>query len=301
MGHRFVATHHPTDFFPLNPFATAQAVLDSLTILASLRPRPSSEDSHTLVPPPSVLHKLHRTLAVGPSPGWYGILPSGNTTALRDDSTVKVRPGVVAPTPAAAAAATTTTTTIATPVTNTFGSYPYAYTQQQQAYRPQPASYTPFKAGQTPSFYQGYVAPGTQQQQTYYSPQTYATGTANQQPYGATTAQQPYAGYSSWYSYPVQGGASSGRGTPQPIVATTTTVPSTYGGFFNASGAVGTRPPAVANTVAGNATAATSYTQTTTNPVPTLPIHLRPVQPVNGSSTPYQQPHQNYYGSYPVK
>jgi hypothetical protein len=72
-------------------------------------------------------------------------------------------------------------------------------------------------------------------------------------------------------------------------------VPSTYGGFFNPSGAVGTtRPPAVANTVVGNATAATSYSQPITNPVPTLPVHLRPV---NGSSA----PHQNYYGSYPVK
>jgi len=65
--------------------------------------------------------------------------------------------------------------------------------------------------------------------------------------------------------------------------------------FFNASGAVGTRPPAVANTVVGNAATATSYSQTTTAPVPTLPVHLRPV---NGSSTPYQQ---TFYGSYPVK
>ncbi|KAF8807659.1 hypothetical protein BYT27DRAFT_7097853 [Phlegmacium glaucopus] len=283
-------TNHPTSNAEegSEEWDTAQAVLDSLTILASLRPR-SSQDTHTLVPPPSVLYKLHRTLAVGSSPGWYGILPPGNITALRDDSTVKVRPGVVAPTPVPAAAAAT-----ATPVPNTFGSYPYAYTQQQQTYRPQPASYTPYKPGQTPSFYQGYVA---QQQQTYYSPQTYATGTANQQPYGATTAQQPYAGYSSWYSYPAQGGAGSGRGTPQPVVAAPTTVPSTYGGFFNTSGAVGTRPPAVANTVVGNTPAATSYSQPT-NPVPTLPTHLRPV---NGSSTSYPQPHQNYYGSYPVK
>jgi hypothetical protein len=256
-----------------------------------LRPRSSSEDGPALVPPPSVLHKLHRTLAVGPSPGWYGILPPGNTTALRDDSTVKVPPGAVAPIPVPATATATAAAT-ATPVTNTFGSYPYSYTQQQQSYRPQPASYTPYKAGQTPSFY---VAPGTQQQQTYYNPQSYATGTANQQPYGAATAQQPYAGYSSWYSYPVQGSAGSGRGTPQPVVATPATVPSTYGGFFNPSGAVGTtRPPAVANTVVGNATAATSYSQPITNPVPTLPVHLRPV---NGSSA----PHQNYYGSYPVK
>ena len=286
MGYRFVIVHHLTDLFPLYPFASAQAILDSLTILASLRPRSSSEDSHALVPPPSVLHKLHRTLAVGPSPGWYGILPPSNTTALRDDSTVKVRPGAVAPTPVPAA--TATAAAAATPVANTFGSYPYAYAQQQQSYRPQPASYTPYKAGQTPSFYQGYVAPGAQQQQTYYNPQTYASGTANQQPYGATTAQQPYASYSSWYSYPVQAGAGSGRGTPQPIAATPSTVPSTYGGFFNASSAVGTtRPPAVANTVVGNATAATTtYSQPTTNPVPTLPVHLRTV---------------NGYSSYPVK
>ena len=240
-----------------------------------MRPRSESQDTHTLVPPPSVLHKLHRTLAVGPSAGWNGILPPGNSTALRDDSTVQVRPGAVAPTPVPTAA---TTATIATP-TNAFGTtYPYPYTQQQQTYRPQPASFTPYKPGQTPSFYQGYVASGTQQQQTYYSPQSFASGTANQQPYGAATGQQPYAGYSSWYSYPVQGGgAASGRGTPQPITATPTTVPPTYGSFFNASGA---RPPAVANTVVGNA-AATSYSQTT---VPTLPVHLRPVN-----------------GSYPVK
>ena len=234
-----------------------------------MRPRSSSEDNRILIPSPSVLHKLHRTLAVGPSPGWHGILPPASTTALRDDSTVKVRPGVVAPTPVpAAAAAAAATAATATAVTNAYGTYPYHYTQQQQPYRPQPASYTPYKAGQTPSFYQGYVPPGTQQPQTYYSPQTYATGTANQQPYGATTAQQPYAGYSSWYSYPVQNGAGSGRGTPQPIAAAPTSVPSTYGGFFNASNS---RPPAVANTVVGNAAGSGSYS------TPTVPIHLRPV------------------------
>ena len=266
---------------------TAQAILDSLSLLASLRPRSSSEDHPAIIPPPSVLHKLHRTLALEPSPGWHGTLPAGRTTALRDDSTLKIRPGVVAPapvpaTPAAAAAAPT-----AVSATNTFGAYGYPYAQQQN-YRPQQAAaYTPYKPGQAPSYYQGYLPAG---QQAYYNQQSYGTGATAQQPYGAATGQQPYSAYSTWYGqYNAQGGTNSGRGTPQPVVATPAAVPTTYGTFFNTATSTvtpptpSTRTPAVANTVVGNS-AVPSYPGTT----PTLPVHLRAPQ-ANGQ--------QNYYAS----
>ncbi|KAF8167841.1 hypothetical protein B0H34DRAFT_792519 [Crassisporium funariophilum] len=280
---------------------TAQAIVDSLTVLASLRPRSSSEPNSTFMPPPSVLHKLHRTLALDPSPGWSGTLPPGHLTALRDDATVKVRAGVPAPAPVAPAPAMATAPA---PATNTFGNFAYAYNPQQpQVYRPQAPSYTPYKPGQAPSYYQSYVPPGTQQPQTYYSQPSYATGTTNQQPYGAATGQQPYASYSSWYSQypaPVQNAAGT---TPQPIIATPATMPSTYGGFFNTTATAAGTPPvaartttAVANTVVANVA---SYPQTP-GAVPTLPAHLRPAQAVNGSPTPFQA-QQSYYGTYQMQ
>ncbi|KDR85260.1 hypothetical protein GALMADRAFT_218354 [Galerina marginata CBS 339.88] len=274
-------TKHPTSNAEEDSeeWEIAHAILDSLTVLASLRPQSSSSDLSPITPPPSVLHKLHRTLAVEPSPGWFGTLPASRTTALRDDSTVKVRPGAVTPAPVTNTPAAPAPAPISAP--NTFGSYSYAYAPQQQpAYRPQQAAaYTPYKPGQATSFYQGYMPAGTQQQ-TYYSPQTYATGTTNQQPYGAATGQQPYAGgYSAWYGqYPgMQSGTGSGRGTPQPVTTTPTTVASTYGSFFNTTVA-GTRTPAIANTVVANAAAAATLAQTT---VPTLPAHVRTA--MNGS------------------
>lgn len=253
--------------FALLPILTsliAQAILDSLTLLASLRPRSSSSDAPAIVPPPSVLHKLHRTLFVEPSPGWYGTLPPGRTTALRDDSTIKVRPGAATPAPAPA-------TPVPAPATNTFTSYPYGYTTQQGYRAQQTPTYTPYKPGQTSNFYQGY------QQQTYYAPQTYATGTGNQQPYGSVSQQQYAGGYSgSWYGQ--YGGSGSGRGTPQPTTtaAATPNLAPTYGSFFsttaNSSSAVaGNRTPAIANTVVGNTS---TYSQTA-GVTPTLPVNVR--------------------------
>ena len=246
------------------------------------------EDHPAIIPPPSILHKLHRTLALEPSPGWHGTLPPGRTSALRDDSTLKVRPGAVTPapvppTPAAPAPA-------AVSATNTFGAYGYPYAQQQN-YRPQQAAaYTPYKPGQAPSYYQGYLPAG---QQAYYNQQSYGTGATAQQPYGAATGQQPYSAYSSWYGQynaTAQGGTNSGRGTPQPVVATPAT---TYGTFFNTATTpatpTATRTPAVANTVVGNSAAppGTSYPGTT----PTLPVHLRASQPVTANGQ------QSYYAS----
>ncbi|CAA7259997.1 unnamed protein product [Cyclocybe aegerita] len=276
-------TKHPTSNAEegSEEWETAQAILDSLTALSSLRPRSSTEERPGIIPPPTVLHKLHRTLALEPSPGWYGTLPSGRTTALRDDSTVKVRPGAVTAPPAASTP--TPTTPAPAPTANTFGGYAYAYAaQQQQGYHSQTSSYTPYKPGQTTSsFYPNYTLPAGSHQQGYYTQQAYTAGATNQQPYGAATGQQPY-GYS-WYSqYPgVQSGAGSGRGTPQPIVPApaTSAVATTYGSFFGATAtaaASGTTPasrtPAVANTVVATPSASgTTYGQS----VPTLPVHLR--------------------------
>ncbi|KIM47948.1 hypothetical protein M413DRAFT_61963, partial [Hebeloma cylindrosporum] len=289
-------TNHPTTVPEEHSeeWETAQAILDSLSLLASLRPRSSLEDHPAIIPPPSVLHKLHRTLALEPSPGWHGTLPPGRTTALRDDSTLKVRPGAATPAPVPAAAVAPAPAAVS--ATNTFGAYGYPYTQQQN-YRPQQAAaYTPYKPGQAPSYYQGYVPAGSHQQQAYYNQQSYGTGATAQQPYGAATGQQPYSAYSTWYGQynaTAQGGTNSGRGTPQPVVTTPAAVPNTYGTFFNAATSAGTpatptgvaaRTPAVANTVVG-----TPYAGTT----PTLPVHLRGSQAVTSNGGPLQ----SYYAS----
>jgi len=68
---------------------TAQAIMDSLAVLTSLRPKSSMDES--LIPPASLLRRLHRTLPLDPSPGWYGNLPASPTTALRDDMTVHLK------------------------------------------------------------------------------------------------------------------------------------------------------------------------------------------------------------------
>lgn len=228
-----------------------------------------------------MLQKLERTLVRQPTQGWYGTLPSTKTTALRDDATVKVRPGGVAPVVTATNAAVVTTTPgPATP----YAGYSYAYGQQQ--YRPSPAAtYTPYKSGQ---YYQSpYLATATQQQ-TYYGQQAYA---------GGASGQQPYAAYSAWYtqynapaansSSVAPSGSSSGRGTPQPAGTTGTAVPSTYGSFFATAGTPppgATRSPAVANTVLANksgapgATAWGAYASGQPSPISPFPGHLRNTQ-----------------------
>lgn len=288
----------------------AQAILESLTILISLRPRTQSEDAAALIPPPPVLHKLHRSLAIQPSPGWHGTLPSGRSTALRDDATIKVKSGVAA----SAAAATSTAPASSTPVSaiNTFGAYGYAY-GQASGYRPQQSgTYTPYKPGQTATYYPNYTQTATQQQQQpFYGTQSYAAGATSQQPYGSL-AQQPYAGtYTNWYTpQTTQNGTSSGRGTPQPGTVAAAPAVSSYGTFFsqaNATGSgtpTGAKTPAVANTVvatgSSGASGAATYSPAPAGVVPTLPAHLRTAATqANGTvTTPLQS--QVYYPSYPL-
>ncbi|KAF9455690.1 hypothetical protein BDZ94DRAFT_1315965, partial [Collybia nuda] len=320
---------------------TAQGILDSLAVLASLRPRavPSDENDHqtaTILPPPHVLHKLHRTLALEPSSGWFGTLPPTRSAALRDDNTVKIRSG--ATTTTAVAATTTTPVPTATtpapataPVTMTsspYPGYPYTYNtataaqQQQMPYQPQPyrPQSTGTTAGTTPTTpyapykpqYYPYAPQQQGAQQSYYGQQ--------QQGYAAAA----YSGWYSAYSAPQQAQAQvaggSGRGTPQPAqpqaqlgqapgqmiqmqmvqppppVIANATT-ATYGSFFGGTPAGVARTPAVANTVYTQAQGAQS------SAVPTLPAHLRTTQtqPQSQASTPVPTPvqaQQAYYGTY---
>ncbi|EAU92972.1 hypothetical protein CC1G_03759 [Coprinopsis cinerea okayama7 len=264
---------------------TAQCIMDSLATLASLRPRSSDSDGAPLIPPPSVLRRLQRSLALEPTAGWYGNLPAAKATALHDDSTIKVKsptvaPATSAPTPAPAAPAATTTAPPAAPAA--YSSYGYNYgAQQQQAYRPA-AAYSTFKPGQTSGYYQYGVA-NNATQQSYYN-QSYAGG-SNQQPYGSTA--QTYPAYQGWYTQPFQsqGTAPAKTGTPTPAATT-----SAYGAFYNPGATVnGTpRPAVVANTVASNKAtpvaqpmqpAGTWSGYQPQGVAPTLPSHLRTNQP----------------------
>ncbi|KAG6814447.1 hypothetical protein H0H92_007451 [Tricholoma furcatifolium] len=220
----------------------AQGILETLTVLASLRPR-TSKSPNSIVPPPGILHKLHRTLAVEAMPGWHGTLPATRPAALADDTTFKKSSRVIvpAPTPTPAAPAPVAPVTATAPVAMPYSGYTYAYGQQGQGqpYRPASASTTAGVNGQTTPYgqyaqYYGYAAAaaaagqaGQGQQGAYYSQQ--------QQGYAAAAA----ASYSSWYysqqqqqQQQQQGG--SGSSTPQGA----------YGSFFG-------RTPAVANTVYG--------------------------------------------------
>ncbi|KAF8060994.1 hypothetical protein FPV67DRAFT_317620 [Lyophyllum atratum] len=289
---------------------TAQGIMNSLAVLSSLRPRASSKDADqpptTIVPPPAVLHKLHRTLALEPTQGWYGTLPATTTTgpvALRGDTTVKKSRSAPVPTstpvpiapiaPMATPASTATVPVVApTPVAMQYPGYTYAYGStaqhmpQQQPYRPANGTAIPQQTQYpqyTPQYYP-YAAPTPQQaqqmqggvpmQQSYYGQQ--------QQGYAA-------AAYSGWYNaaavaYQQHAQAQaqaqgSAPGTPQPQLQPQPQVASTYGSFFG-----GARTPAVANTV---------YAPTPTGQgTPVLPPHLRSGQGQQGYYPPaaYQQP-----------
>ncbi|THH17222.1 hypothetical protein EW146_g3546 [Bondarzewia mesenterica] len=253
----------------------AQGIVDSLALLASFRPC-SSKDSSTLIPPPSVLRKLHRTLPSEPSEGWYGTLPPTRGTALRDDSTIRIKSGVSVPasqptpaTPAAVAVPTAPTLyggKAATPATpyGGYGYQNYASGQYRSGY-----AYTP---GATNTYYPNAYAQS-------------ATGTAasqytNQQYTGAGQTQYSYG---SWYNY--QPAAQQKPGTPQPAAA----LPTSYASFFNAA-----QPQrAVANTVTA-ATAGKPYTGVawpsgTGGYAPTLPMNARPTQGTQPPGTPTPQ------------
>lgn len=69
----------------------AQGIQDTLTILASLRPRSkmAPNSMSPFVPSPKTLKALHRSLLGIPGTGWNGTLPLGRASTLRDDMTVR--------------------------------------------------------------------------------------------------------------------------------------------------------------------------------------------------------------------
>lgn len=220
-----------------------------MTLLTSLRPR-RSDDKSTLIPSAAALHTLQRTLPLQATPGWHGTLPAtSSATAIRDDTTIKVRPGAsVAPAPTVAAVPAAITPSPVTPAPTSFASYNYNYSNNSHGQTLFRATGTPV-AGQTtfpstgyrpgntatPSYY-----PQQYQQQSgqnnYYASQAYNSAT---QPYSSGYAQQWYQQYNNGVT------TNSGRGTPQPAGAQF----SQY--YPNATSATPSRPAAVANTVVG--------------------------------------------------
>jgi hypothetical protein len=251
------------------PYFLAQAIIDSLTLLTSLRPRTTDVDSSPLLPSPAVLHALQLTFPLQSTPGWHGTLPPGNSTALRDDNTARIRPGTAsapATEPAAPAPAATpiSTNSMAVPTYT----WPYAATGTIP-YRGAATVSTPYSAAY-------------KQNQSYFPTIYAATQTSSYygaQGFSLTTGQQPYTPYGSWYSgyagtqsaTPV---AASRKGTPQPATGTSTPLAANYTAFFNttvASMAASVTPPparpAIANTAVGRAAAA----QATPGTAPTIP------------------------------
>ncbi|KAI0072376.1 hypothetical protein K474DRAFT_1667917 [Panus rudis PR-1116 ss-1] len=270
----------------------AQSICNSLTLLASLRPRVAGGESDhpPLIPTTSALRKLHRTLPVSDTGGWYGTLPPGRTIAVRDNKTLYVKAGVPAPTPAATTAPATTVPPV--PVTParpaaTTATTPYSSYYGGQ-YRGGYGTYTPT---QTSNYYANY--PATQQTQTSTAPT--ATHYPNSQYNNNTATPSQYSYSSSWYNYQTPGqaataavGTTSGRGTPQPAAQP---VAPGYSSYYQTQQPQPQR--AVANTVLSPAGIKPSYSPAnwpngaTTpgyNP-PTLPP-LRPVIPAAPTSTP---------------
>ncbi|KAI0640823.1 hypothetical protein C8Q79DRAFT_920904 [Trametes meyenii] len=249
----------------------AQGIIDSLTLLASLRPRQSNSDSDEspLIPPPSVLHKLQRTLPIDPMVGWYGTLPEGHTAAFRDDTTIHVH---------------------ASATKSAYSPYPYAGTYQGSQYR---GTYTPT---QSSSYYPNYTAtaPAQTRAPAHYHPNAQY----------AASGQARYT-YSPWYGYQNQVGATAAKGRAGPQPAATG-----YSGYYSAGGRQQQQQQrAVANTVAAKPYQLPPGTTTPWNGaaaagtggyvVPTLPPHMRSVGPATpGTPPPAAGGYVGYYGGY---
>ena len=192
------------------PSASAHAILDSLTLLMSLRPKSAASES--LIPPLSVVRKVYRSLPLDPSPGYHGTLPpipASRTTALRDDNTIHLKSGALA------AIDPALTSTPSRPVV------PAKVQPTNITAAPTPTHahlHTPTVTMPTTL---PYTYPAASYQNTVPYASTYGTYTPTQgsyyQSYGSTTT-----GYSSWYGGAYGQVGTPGRGTPTPI---TTAVP----------------------------------------------------------------------------
>jgi hypothetical protein len=258
-----------------------------------LRPRSSTNTSETpLIPSPNVLRKLHRTLPIAPTQGWYGTLPPARPLALRDDTTIRVKSGTVIPT---IEPGTTAPGANAAPV-NTVSphpGYPYPSYSVGQSYRgtyPQQQ----YKPGQP------YYAGAQPQAQTQTTGQAGATQYYPNQQYGQS--QYQYSPYFFPQGQTVNSGANSnGRGTPQPTGATTTTA---YGGYYNSYNAQQPAQRAVANTVVTAAATGKPLQQGVNGQAPpTLPPHLKNIAWSGSASQPSTPSGANngYHASYPSR
>ncbi|KAJ7748507.1 hypothetical protein DFH07DRAFT_1062520 [Mycena maculata] len=239
----------------------AHGILDSLALLASLRPRSSADPVAPLVPPPAALHALMNTLPRAAVPGWHGTLPARGAqtpaSALRDDSTVKVRPGVPATAPPPAPVPTTPA------ATQPYGAYGGYYAQTV----PRPA------AGGQYQYNSRAPAPAQGQQQQQQNRQYYAQGYAgsNQLPYG-------YTATAGWYgSYGAGTGTATGPNTPTAAAGAASY--STFSGAWSGASTPVPGGKAVANTVVGKGGVGAGQGQgqwgTQTQAPPVLPAHLR--------------------------
>lgn len=267
----------------------AQGITDSLTVLASLRPRLSNDDADRapLIPSASVLHKLHRTLPLQATEGWYGTLPDGRTTAFHDDTTIHVRAGSAAPAKTAPVSVPVTASVTATPTPKAttpappFTPYPYTSSYPNSQYRGMYGTYTPTQGSYYPSATYGTTA--GQQGAHYPSAQ-----------YGAT-GQSQY--YSAWYANSGAGQAASA----QPGAAGHTGMSGNFTSYFAPGAPPAAQPQrAVANTVLSTpakqqqAYPQAGYPTPGGYIAPTLPPHMR--ASATGTSTSGE--YGTYYGGY---
>ncbi|KAJ3910437.1 hypothetical protein F5879DRAFT_983867 [Lentinula edodes] len=292
----------------LDMYSLAQAILDSLTALASLRPRSSKHEDAPLIPSPAILHALHRTLPLSPSPGWYGNLPPGRTTVIRDDNTMRVKPNVPPP---STPVPTPTPAVSTTPAVSNSGYAGYSYSAYPGTPAAQQNQQNQYRLGTANTYM---YKPPTASGATSYYPNSYSYQHLYAQP--GQTAYTPASGagttaYSSWYTAyapqnattvpaaatPAVNGSGSGSGSGGRSTPATPQFAPSYSSFFNngsslAAAAAATvnwsaastqaRPPAVANTVLkpgqwnASSSAASPYSANTPSPAtPTLPSHLR--------------------------
>ena len=195
--------------------------MDSLTLLASLRPRVDAGSVSVIVPPVSSLRSLQRQLPMDASPGWHGTLSDDKPFALRDDTTLNVQnvPAVAARTPA-----TTPAAGVVPPATPSYTSANYANFSQN--YR------TTYSAQPNTPYAQNTSTPApqrTQTQGTYqFNPSAYAqwlaqtqSGSASQAgtPARLSTPQMQPSGSTAYFPFNNQAGF--GNNTPTKAVANT--------------------------------------------------------------------------------
>ncbi|THH11803.1 hypothetical protein EW145_g428 [Phellinidium pouzarii] len=258
----------------------AQRIMDSLTLITSMRPRLPNGSASAILPPASVLRALHQTLPSEPSQGWYGTLTGSRGLALRDDTTLHVKASSSNQAPAPVPAPTPAPQTPAPAYSSN-----YSYANYSQQYRNNPSqAYT--REGQPGSYFpngysQGGSTPQTQKTQLPY--QTQFSG-GSQYPYASWFQGQSAAGSGSGTP-----GPGSRKGTPQPAAAMPA-IPATGYAPYSAAVTSATPARAVANTVAtkvqtnGWATPGTNVNSG--YGAPTLPLHMRATDPVSPSVGP---------------